>query len=71
MGPTLNPIFSLRFKITLFNRNDLPVLYFPTKLIIPKLSLHFCDNNFFDSSDIINLPFSNVTKGIAVCLGGL
>ena len=37
VGATANPSFliSLLFIITLFNKNDFPVLYFPTKLIIP------------------------------------
>ena len=41
VGPTENPDFALLFKITLFNKNDLPVLYFPTKLIIPICFIFF------------------------------
>ena len=35
VGPTSKPVFDLLFNNTLFNKNDFPVLYFPTKLIIP------------------------------------
>ena len=54
VGPTSKPEFCCLFNITLFNKNDLPVLYFPTKLIIPILEYSFCVNKFFASSGIWN-----------------
>ena len=50
VGPTAKPSFLLflLFIITLFNKNDFPVLYLPTKLIIPIFL-------FFSGFDIIFL----------------
>ncbi len=71
VGATPKPKFSFLFNITRFKRKDFPVLYLPTKLIIPMLLLHFCDNNFLAASEITNFPSSKVTKGNAVCFGGI
>ena len=65
VGPTPKPLFSCLFKSTLFNRNDLPVLYLPTKLIIPMLVKDFWLSNFFASSGMMNLPLSKITNGSA------
>ena len=56
VGATANPSFliSLLFIITLFNKNDFPVLYLPTKLIIPILLFSVFDIIFFASLFIIN-----------------
>ena len=35
VGPTPKPLFFCLFKRTLFNKNDFPVRYLPTKLIMP------------------------------------
>ena len=68
VGATSNP-FKFFFSIkTLFNKNDFPVRYLPTKLTIPICLFSERDNIFFASSFIINffVGESNVTKGIAV-----
>ena len=69
VGPTENPVVSLLFKMTLFNRNDFPVLYFPTKLIIPICLIFFWFSNNLDWFVIINLPFSYIIKGTAALEG--
>ena len=65
VAPTPKPDVCWVFKITLFNRNDFPVLYFPTKLIIPMLAYSFWVNKVLASSGIRNLLSWNITKGIA------
>ncbi len=37
VGPTPNPLSCFSLSKTLFNKNDFPVLYFPTNDIIPML----------------------------------
>ena len=68
VGPTPKPLLCWVFKITLFNKKDFPVLYFPTKLIIPKFVYSFWFNNSRASSVTLNSLFSYITKGIAFCL---
>ena len=69
VGPTSKPNFE--FRITLFNKNDFPVLYLPTKLITPIL-FNFCFvNKSFACFGITNLPFSNNTNGNGVDFGGI
>ena len=72
VGPTSNPFndfFSIK---TLLRRNDFPVRYFPTRLIIPICLFSGFVNIFTASSFIINFFVfeSNVTKGSAVWGGG-
>ena len=69
VGPTSKPevILSLLFIITLFNKNDFPVRYFPTKLIIPIFLFSGFDIIFLASLLIINFFVDSlyVINGIA------
>ena len=69
VGPTSNPFFEGLFNITLFNKNDFPVRYFPTKLIIPMFFNFFWFNKILDFGVIINLLFSYMTNGTASFCG--
>ena len=70
VGPTPKPCLCI-FNITLFNKKDFPVLYFPTKLIIPILFGAKCINSSLASVGIINLLFSYTTNGKAFSFGGV
>jgi hypothetical protein len=54
VGPTEKPVSGFSFNNTLFNRNDFPVLYFPTKDIIPMFLYSGLLKISFASSVIIN-----------------
>ena len=69
VGPTPKPLICFFSNKTLFNKNDFPVRYFPTKLIIPIFSWFWFNKSWRASSGIINLLSLKDIKGRAVCLG--
>jgi hypothetical protein len=58
VGPTPKPEFFL-FIITLFNRKDFPVLYFPATEITPTLSL-IDPRNYLASSETLNVSIFHI-----------
>ena len=73
VGPTSKPFKDFLSIRTLFNKNDFPVRYFPTKLTIPICLFSGFVKIFTASSLIINFFVFGlkVTKGRAVRGGGV